>query len=84
MVDALRQSAIRRDGRDFASLVYLAVLEKSAAIPTLKSLRVTRLRYPEAPFGPQEGQIDAIISDLGGGRDVKGFDITPDELSDQH
>jgi HEAT repeat protein len=80
MVNALRSSAVRRDGQDFATLVYLAVLEKSVALPTLTTLRVTRLRYPEAPFGPQEKQLDAIISDLVGGRDPKTFDVRPHEL----
>jgi len=78
MANALRQSAIRRDGRDFATLVYLAVLEKGAALPTLKTLRVSRLRYPETPFGPQEKQLDSIISDLIAKREPKGFDVLPD------
>jgi HEAT repeat protein len=80
MVRALRQSAIRRDGRDWATLVYLAVLEKGAALPILKSLRVRRLRYPERLFGHEEGQIDGIISDLEAGREPKRFDVPPEPL----
>jgi len=80
MVRALRLSAIRRDGRDWATLVYLAILEKGAALPTLKALRVRRLRYPESPFGRQEGQIDGIISDLAAGREPRGFDVLPQAL----
>jgi HEAT repeat protein len=80
MVKALRQSALRRDGRDWATLVYLAVLDKGAALPTLRTLRVRRLRYPEVLFGHQEVEIDGIISDLSAGRDLKRFDVLPDAL----
>jgi hypothetical protein len=80
MAKALRQSAIRRDGRDWATLVYLAILEKGAALPTLKDLRVRRLRYPEVLFGHQEQEIDGIIADLSGGRDLKRFDVPPEVL----
>jgi len=80
MVQALRQSAVRRDGRDWATLVYLAVLEKGAALPTLKTLRVRRLRYPEGRFGREETQVDGIISDLAAGRDPEGFDVPPATL----
>ena len=80
MAKALRQCAIRRDGRDWATLVYLAVLEKEAALPTLKTLRVRRLRYPESGFGQEETKIDGIIADLVGGRDIERFDVRPDVL----
>ena len=77
---ALRVSAVRRDGRDWATLVYLAILEKAAAIPTLKTLRVRRLRYPQSPFGDEERLIDGILSDLAAGREPKGFDVPPSAL----
>jgi HEAT repeat protein len=80
MVRALRLSAVRRDGRDWATLVYLAVLEKGASLPTLKSLRVRRLRYPEAAFGHEEEQLDQIISALAAGREPKRFDVRPKAL----
>jgi HEAT repeat protein len=80
MVRALRLSAVRRDGRDWATLVYLAILEKGAALPTLKTLRVRRLRYPETPFGHQEEQIDRIISGLAVGHEPIRFDVPPEAL----
>jgi len=80
MVRALRLSAVRRDGRDWATLVYLAILEKGAALPTLKTLRVRRLRYPETPFGHQEEQIDRIISGLAVGHEPIRFDVPPKAL----
>jgi len=80
MVRALRDSAVRRDGRDWATLVYLAVLEKGRALPTLQTLRVRRLRYPESRFGHEERQIDGIISGLVAGHEPKLFDVPPDAL----
>ena len=80
MVRALRLSAVRRDGRDWATLVYLAILEKGASLPTLKTLRVRRLRYPESTFGHQEEQIDRIISGLAAGHEPKRFDVRPKAL----
>jgi HEAT repeat protein len=80
MVRALRLSAVRRDGRDWATLAYLAVLDKGASLPTLKTLRVRRLRYPEASFGHQEDQLDRIISSLAAGHEPKRFDVPPKAL----
>ena len=80
MVRALRLSAVRRDGRDWATLVYLAVLDKGASLPTLKTLHVRRLRYPEAPYGRQEDQIDHIISNLAAGHESRRFDVPPTAL----
>ena len=78
MAKALRQSAVRRDGREFATLLYLAVLEKEAALPTLKTLRARRLRYPISGFGQDETTLDAIIADLSAGRDIKQHDVKPE------
>ncbi len=80
MVRALRLSAVRRDGRDWATLVYLAILEKGASLPTLKTLRVRRLCYPEATFGRQEDQLDHIISGLAAGHEPKRLDVPPKAL----
>jgi HEAT repeat protein len=80
MARALRASASRRDGRDWATLVYLAVLEKGDALQTLKTLRVRRLRYPESRFGGEETQLDAIISDLAAGYSLGSFDVRPETL----
>ena len=80
MSRALRESALRRDGRDWASLVYLAILEKRAAVETLKSLRARRLRYPEARFGHEAKQLDSILADLAGDRSLARFDLPPERL----
>lgn len=80
MVRALRTSALRRDGRDWATLVYLAVLEKGAALQTLKTLRVRRLRYPESRLGREEMQLDGILANLATGHALGQFDVPPETL----
>jgi HEAT repeat protein len=80
MVRALRESAVRRDGRDWATLVYLALVDKAAAIPTLKTLRLVRLRYPQPNFGTEAPMLDAILIDLAAGREPSRFDVAPDLL----
>jgi len=80
MSEALRASAVRRDGQDWATLVYLAVLEKGAALETLKSLKVRRMRYPEPRFGTQDEELSSIIADLSAGHAPARIDVTPDEL----
>jgi hypothetical protein len=80
MARALRTSAVRREGLDWATLVYLAVLEKGAALDTLKLLRVRRLRFLEARFGREEGQLDGILADLAAGRPPTRFDVPPEVL----
>jgi hypothetical protein len=81
MAQALRESAVRRDGRDWATLVYLAILERGAAVETLKVLRSRRLRYPEPLFGGEEPQLNVIIEDLTGGRTLARFDLPPERLA---
>jgi len=80
MANALRASAVRRDGRDWATLVYWAVLEKGAAVETLKTLQARRMRYPESRFGAEDVQLAGIIADLSSGHVPAKFDVTPDEL----
>ena len=78
MAKALRESALRRDGRDWATLVNLAILDDRAALGTLDTLRARRLRYPDSRFGREAAQLDAILADLQGGRSLARFDAPPD------
>jgi HEAT repeat protein len=80
MAKALRASALRRDGRDYATLVYLALLEKGAAADTLRTLGRQRLRRPEARAGREDRQIAEILSDLAAGRTPATYDVPPDAL----
>ncbi|HZN55907.1 MAG TPA: HEAT repeat domain-containing protein [Candidatus Polarisedimenticolaceae bacterium] len=82
MAAALRASAVRREGRDFATVIYLAVLEKAAALDTLRTLHARRLRYPEPRFGREEKQLDGILWDLAAGRAPTLYDVTPEALLD--
>lgn len=80
MARALRNSAVRRDGRDWATLVYLAALEKGAAVDTLKLVRPRRLRYLESRYGREEGELDRILADVAAGRAPTSFDVPPEVL----
>jgi hypothetical protein len=77
MARAVRECAVRRGGRDWATLVYLALLEKGAAIPTLKALGLARLRYPQSNFGTEAPMLESILIDLAAGREPKRFDVAP-------
>ena len=80
MAKALRASAIRRDGRDWPTLVYLALMEKGAAAETLKGLARERLRRPETRIGREDKQLTEILADLGAGRIPSLYDVPPDAL----
>lgn len=80
MAKALKASAVRRQGRDWATLVYYAVLEKGASADTLKSLGALRLRRPETRIGREDGQLSEILSDLAAGRTPSTYDVPPDAL----
>jgi HEAT repeat protein len=80
MAKALRASAVRRQGQDWATLVYLAVVDKGAAIDTLKSLRTQRLRRPEVRVGREDKQLGEILADLAAGRAPALYDEPPNVL----
>ncbi|HEX4825733.1 MAG TPA: HEAT repeat domain-containing protein [Candidatus Polarisedimenticolaceae bacterium] len=80
MAKALRASALRREGRDWPTIVYLAIMEKSAASDTLKTLSRTRLRRPENRIGREDKQITEILADLAAGRTPSLYDVPPDAL----
>ena len=80
MTKALRASAIRRDGRDWPTVVYLALMEKGAAAETLKTLSRDRLRRPESRIGREDRQLTEILADLAAGRTPSVYDVPPDAL----
>jgi len=80
MVKALRASALRRQGRDWPTLVYLAALEKGASVETLKKLGRERLRRPESRVGREDRQLAEIVYDLAAGRGIPVYDVPPDVL----
>ncbi|HVQ34935.1 MAG TPA: HEAT repeat domain-containing protein [Candidatus Bathyarchaeia archaeon] len=80
MVKALRASAVRRDGRDFATLAYLAIADPTGAAPTIKTARARRLRYPEPTYGRDDEHLDEILRDLSRGKAPRRFDVPPVNL----
>ena len=82
MSKALRASALRREGRDWATLVYLAVLDKRAALKTLAPLRGRRLRYPEPRSGREDTLLDGILRDLAADRTLARLDVRPEALDE--
>lgn len=82
MIQALRESAVRREGRDWATVAYLAVTGGAAEIPTLSSVRVKRLKYLEPHYGREEPLLEMMIGDLAAGRSIARFDARPETLSE--
>lgn len=80
MIKALRASAVRRDGRDWATIAYLAVLDPKNAAETLKPLAVRRLRYPTVTLEKEDRHMDAILYDLAAGRMPFLYDVPPEAL----
>ena len=73
MIDVLRRSAERREGRDFNVLVCLALLAGDRALPTLTTYRGPRLRYFEWDRGVERKDLDMIIAQLRTGRSIGSF-----------
>ena len=80
MVEALRKSAERREGQDADVLTYLALSAGRDAIPTLRAVRVPRLRHPSGGRGIEQERLDWIIRELTIGRSIKSLDLTPEQL----
>lgn len=80
MIEALKKSAIRRSGRDWATLVYLAILDPSHAADTLAAVRIPRLRYPDPRFGHEDQDLEKILFDLRGGIVPRLWDVPPYKL----
>lgn len=80
MIAALRASAVRRDGRDWGTLVGLALLDPAHAAETLAPLRVKRLRYIDSRNGIEDRQIDEILWSLSGHHTIARFDVPPETL----
>jgi len=79
LLRALRDAAVRCDGRSFATLAYLAVADPTSG-PTLKTLRARRLRYPESTYGREDEHLDEILRDLARGQVPRRFDVPPEKL----
>ena len=83
MIAALRASAVRRDGRDWGTLVGLALVDPDHAAETLAPLRFKRLRYVDGRLGIEDGQMDEILWSLAGHRAIGRFDVPPETLFEE-
>ena len=81
MAAALRQSALRRNGEDPYTLIYLAQLERRAAIPLLEELRVPRLQYLKWTLSDEMELLDKLARDLTAGRPIDAFDYPPEQIT---
>lgn len=81
MVAALKASAIRRSGRDWATLAYLAVLDPEHAAHTIEAVRIPRLRYADPRFGHEDEDLEKILFELRGGIVPRTFDVPPYRLA---
>ena len=81
LLHALRDSAVRRDGRDFATLAYWAVSDPVSTAEPIRTLRARRVRYPEPTFGREDERLDEILRELQRGRPPRRFDVPPERLS---
>jgi HEAT repeat protein len=80
MLEALRASAERRDGREAKVLIYLAVLGGKQALPVLASTRVPRMRYLKWTRGKEQARLDAVARDVAAGFPLDYVDVPPSRI----
>ena len=80
LAEALNRSALRREGRDFATLVYLAVLSPDRATPTIRRVLPLRLRFYDWPVGEEQSNLLEILNALEAGRTLETWDRDPSEF----
>jgi HEAT repeat protein len=81
MIHALRDSAVRRDGREFSTLIYWAIADPANAFEPIRELRGRRMRYPEPTYGREDERLDEILRELERRRAPRRFDVPPERLS---
>lgn len=81
MIEALRRSAVRRDGQDFAVLHYLAVASGREALPLLAQLRPARFRHFEISRAEEQFALDRLERDIAAGKPVTWADDEPTRIT---
>ena len=81
MIHALRDSAVRRDGREIATIIYWAIADPGNAFEPIRTLRARRMRYPEPTYGREDEHVGEILRELARGRAPRRFDVPPERLS---
>ena len=80
MVQALIDSAERRDGRDPYTLFYLAVLSGEEALPVIERHRVPRMRYLKWTRMFELEYLDWITRQIRSGRSIERLDVAPEGI----
>jgi len=80
MIETLRQSAVRRNGEDVHTLVYLAVSDPTGSVETLEQLRIPRLRILKWTLSDEMEMLDKIVREIRAGRSIATFDRAPEDL----
>jgi HEAT repeat protein len=80
MRDALRESVLRREGRDGRPFLYYTLLVGSEAIPDIDRLRVPRLRYLGGSRGLEDERLQWARRELRAGRSIAALDLPPERL----
>jgi len=81
MVEALRSSADRRQGRDGLVLVYYALTAGKEAIPLLRQVRAPSLTWYEWNRGKELERLDYMLGRLEGGLLLTTLDEAPEFLA---
>jgi HEAT repeat protein len=76
----LEASVERRQGRDARVAIYAAVLGGERALPLLRSLRPTRMRFLGFTRGNEQERLDWIAARLASGRSIARVDVEPEKL----
>jgi len=80
MIDLLRRSAERRQGREGKVLVYLSVCAGETGAAMIERYRLSRLRYLGWSRWRETETLDKIVREVRAGRPLTIFDVPPEEL----
>jgi HEAT repeat protein len=80
MRDALRESVLRREGRDGRPFLYYTLLAGADAIADIDRLRVPRLRYLGGSRGLEDQRLQWARRELRAGRSIAALDLPPERL----
>ena len=80
MMDALRISIDRREGRDARILVYYGLLAGKKALPTFERYGISRMRIYNSNRTLERERMDELTRRIASGRSTATWEVTPDKL----
>jgi hypothetical protein len=80
MLEALRSCVERRQGREARVMIYLAVLARETALPTLDRFRKPRWRFTDVDVGEEQQKLDWVAREIRLGRPLDAVDLPPGRL----